>query len=169
MCDQLGVIFLQKSSWFHPHGIEFAGCTLWSMIDPDGCKYTQSYINVFDSKQQSDQIHQDHVDWLRNILNTKKENTYPLIIITHYLPSFKTIKSNCDDNKIVNTAFATNLEYLFDLGKQKLIGLICGHSHEPKSIKINDIWLHLNPSGYPGEKMANQMNKNFYVFNIDSE
>lgn len=160
ICDKLGIHFLQKSSWVHPCGVEFIGCTLWSMIDPMALHHTNNFKYIFDSKYQNDELHQDHVEWLENTLSYRKQNPRPIIVLTHYVPSFKGISPHRND-PIISTAFATDLEYMFG---EPVIGWICGHTHDPRSVKINDIWLHLNPVGYKDEKIISNRNKEPYVF-----
>lgn len=162
ICDDIGIIFLQKKSWIHPLGVEFLGCTLWSSIDSEGLKFTNNFKYLFDTKSQCDQLHTDHVEWMKESFKKRKqnENNYPIIAITHNVPSFRPI-SQINDH-IRRTAFATDLEYMFE---KPLVGWICGHFHNPISIKINDIWLHMNPVGYSDEKMSNPRNVNTYTFN----
>ncbi len=141
ICDLLGIHFLQKDSWIHPSGIEFVGCTLWSNITEESYYQMNDSIKVFDSKNEYDFLHQDHKQWLDDFLLT---SINPTIVVTHHLPSLKAIT-----NDVFTSGYATNLEDLFVF---PVIGWICGHTHEPCSILINDIPLYINPIGYKGQK-----------------
>ncbi len=159
ICDNIGIHFLQKDSWLHPSGVKFLGCTLWSNIDPIAKKNTKNFKYVFDSCSQYNTLHKDHLIWLEKELIDSSISD-PLIVITHYIPSFKGIPPH-RSHPVISTAFATNLEYLFN---KPMIGWIAGHSHEPMSVKINDIWLYLNPLGYKNERLVNSRKKDPFVF-----
>lgn len=144
ICQEVGVIFLQKSSWIHPETqVRFLGCTLWSQIDYAGKQKMRDFMKVFDSMYKYFALHQDHLEWLEKEL---KSQDVPTIVVTHHLPSFQVIHPSFAYQS--NSGFATNLEYLF-LSKN-LRAWICGHTHAP--------------IGYPGEKkLAERSDKVFLI------
>ena len=162
ICDKIGIHFLQKDSWIHPSGVRFIGCTLWSDIGPEACKDMNDFQKVFESKYEYNALHQDHKDWLeRQILVS--EQTNPIIVVTHHLPSFKGIAPHYKD-ATNNSAYASNLDYLFD---GPVIGWAGGHVHYPQSVQINGRFLHINPIGYKGEKIQHPRQDDPFVFIFD--
>ena len=156
ICDQLGIHFLQKDSWIHPLGVEFVGCTLWTQISHEAYDRMNDSVYAVKSRYEYMGLHNDHLGWLEQKL---ENTTNPTIVVTHHLPSYKGISPKFKDYE--NSGFATNLDHLF---KNPVIGWISGHTHEPASVEINGIQLHINPIGYRGEKMIGKYSEKPFVF-----
>jgi predicted MPP superfamily phosphohydrolase len=94
------------------------GCTLWST----------PYIK-----------HTKHLNWLKNNIN----NYNKVIVLTHFLPSYKLILP-----KFINhnpTYYASDLEYLI---KEPVKWWLCGHTHINHTTTINSIDVCVNAYGH---------------------
>lgn len=81
------------------------------------------------------------------------------IVITHHLPSFKSIDPEYTTSEL-NGAYATNLEEFILSAKPKL--WIHGHTHVPHDYMIGDTRVVCNPRGYPGQE-GNGYNPNLVI------
>ena len=79
-----------------------------------------------------------------------------VILLTHFLPSYKIISQKYK-GYIANCLYANNFDDLFE--KYDINLAICGHSHTPNKIRINNTELVLNPLGYPGELLKPKFNE----------
>lgn len=85
-------------------------------------------------------------------------NKQPIIVITHHLPSYNLIHYKYRNYKILNQAFATDLEN-YILQHPNIIMWCCGHSHIPNEYKLNSTILVMNPIGYKKEIKEKKENK----------
>jgi len=80
---------------------------------------------------------------------TPQTPTKQVIILTHHAPSNEMIdKSNYNDEENFPQMYASSCEYMF---KSPLIGWISGHTHDCRTVMINDIPSMSNCYGYPGQ------------------
>ena len=87
-------------------------------------------------------IHRRTVEHLHNVVNEGD------IVITHHLPSFKSIDS-AYTNSPLNGAYASDLEWLILHTKPSL--WIHGHTHRSKDYMIGQTRVLCNPRGYEGD------------------
>ena len=89
-------------------------------------------------------IHYDCVNFLENEINN---STKPLIILTHYLPSYKMIteKYLTKEYDDVRNRYATSLDHLI---KAPVKAWLSGHSHCNSEILINGIPCCINALGH---------------------
>jgi UDP-2,3-diacylglucosamine pyrophosphatase LpxH len=138
ICQNIGVIFLQKNHWDHPSGFRFIGVTLWSKIDAD----TSYKMNDPFSYQEVNFMHSDHVRYI--ISHVASTDNIPTIVVSHHLPSIKCIKpSRLMDGYL--SAYYTDLHHVF---KSPIVTWFCGHTHDKTETTVNEIPIHINPVGY---------------------
>lgn len=101
-------------------------------------------------------IHYKSKETLVNTLKTSKE---PVIVITHHLPSYKSIHPKYSHLSDTNGAFASNLDDLVKLSYMWMHG----HTHTSFDYKIGDTRVICNPRGYckQGFDYTNKENKKF--------
>lgn len=152
LCEKLGIEYLNKDT-VELFGYTFVGCTLWSDLNQ---KYWYSMnpliYTCFKSYESFVSTHKNHVEWLDKTLS--KLNTDKVIVITHYLPSKKLIAGEFSQPQyaISNTAYFTDLEWMIQKYRNKLVYWFCGHSHITEVMKINKTIVYLNPMGTPGDE-----------------
>lgn len=118
--------------------IRYLGATIWSNM-PN----ISENVNTKYGKRQN--AHLKQVDWLTKTL--KQDTHIQTIIITHHMPSFKLIHPKYTNHN--NFAFATDLEYLL----QPNVKLwLCGHTHTPHDMMINNCRYLINPIGRVNEE-----------------
>ena len=137
------------------------------MNDYHFIKYNHKTLDL----QDTTNLFYKSLNWLYNMLdldlppkykkhavktNNFRENiskTYPeinrskTIIITHHLPSFKSVVPKYR-NSPLNPAFASNLDSLIEDSEVPL--WIHGHTHSSLDYKIKSTRILCNPRGYPG-------------------
>lgn len=73
----------------------------------------------------------------------------PCVVVTHHLPSFKSIHPKYADEHYMNGGYASNLEHMMN-DNVKL--WLHGHTHEPCDYMVNNTRVVCNSRGYPGER-----------------
>lgn len=153
------VHFLDCNSCFLPdHNLRILGCTLWSDTSIGDEKAILLYMNdarnILYEKDTPlhprlmTKLHREHKDWLAKEIQSAVERGENILVLTHYLPSFKMIHQKYADNPM-NMCFASDCE---DLIREPIQAWICGHSHTGVHLEINGVKCAMNPYGYPGEK-----------------
>lgn len=137
-------------------GIDFFGTTLWT--DLGGKDYfSQSYTKDFEAIKNFDLkmwkfLHNDSIyhlnKWLENSISDKK------VVLSHYLPSFKSVHERYLNNMEANLFFATELGNLIAYSDIKL--WFHGHTHHSFDYFIYDTNIVCNPYGYHDKNMINQ-------------
>jgi hypothetical protein len=126
------VYLLDKSYHQLPNNVTIAGVTLWS---------SSEHILNENNKLDHNNIHDEHVEWIKYIC-TKKEK---IVMVTHYVPSFKLIEPKYSKNGKLTSLFATDLEYLI---QNPIKAWICGHTHSILDMKINNVYCGINALGH---------------------
>lgn len=144
------------------NGIEFIGCTLWSMIDSEATSAISDFSHeVF--KTRLDYIC-EFVDHFRFLQRALEETTiFPRIVITHHLPDYNLIHKKYRGSKI-NSAFYSSI--LGDINIDKIQYWFCGHTHEYGKVRYGDMSIIVNPVGYPGEIRATEVNLTIHKVSI---
>lgn len=147
LCDNLGIHMLENSS-LETDDFVFYGATLWSNVNDDAYKKMNDRYS-FRSKEEVINMHKES---LYHIEKYTKEytNEKDLVMITHYLPSFKLIDDIYKHYGSLNSGFASECDYLI---KNPVKYWIYGHTHKPSKTIINDVQLICNPHGYPKEQI----------------
>jgi Icc-related predicted phosphoesterase len=120
LCQECGVIFMQKKIWIHPSGVVFLGCTLWSMIT---CPSSVMAISEQETQQAN---HQNHIRWLHWALRLTSDR--PAIVLTHYPPS-TCVTSIENASRYATDCWEGVIKF------PNLIGWIAGHVH------VRGMWL----------------------------
>lgn len=141
ICDLYpNIILLDKSVYFLTEDIIVAGTTLWS--NPAIKKNYTEHITE----------HCKHVEWIENIC--KIYPTKKIVMMTHFVPSFKLITPNYLKRGINATSwFATDLEHLIT---EPIVAWICGHSHSIIDVKINNIYCGINALGHVSDTILSK-------------
>ncbi len=147
------------------NNVNFIGATLWTdfglygkhmapmarLKAPDVINdYT--YIEDF-TPYKAQTAHRRHLNFIKKNMSKKKN-----VIITHHAPSIKSIMPKYQYNHIMNTNFASDLDYMF--GKHIPLW-IHGHMHDSINYERNGTSVLANPYGYHGENK--QFDKNIIV------
>jgi len=153
------VHFLECESYFLPEqNLRILGCTLWSDTSSGDQKAILRYMNdarnILYEKETPfvpalmTQVHREHKEWLSKEIQAANERGEEVLILTHYLPTYKLIHKKYADNPM-NMCFASDCE---DLIQAPVKGWICGHSHTGVSLELKGVKCTMNPYGYPGER-----------------
>lgn len=132
------------------------GCVLWSNIysslnSVTGDNINIKYKNKLIDTNQLNKLHVDDVAWLKQSINKIRNTDKNVIIVTHFLPTYKLKHDmyNNPKNSLIYDRYYTNLESLICKPITNWIG---GHSHCKLSINLNNVDLHINAFGYPNIK-----------------
>lgn len=162
LCSEYeNVVFMNKKTFIY-EDVLFIGCTLWS--EATISEYETYYCNDFrkiyvtekDGKTRKltlhdyNKLHYENIRWLEDLLESElfKTNTLPIVVITHYLPSYKLIDDKYKGMDS-NCLFASHYDHLIKLINAKY--WIHGHTHTKGVHKIEETFCVVNPVGYPGE------------------
>jgi predicted phosphodiesterase len=151
-------------------GITFAGSTLWTDFalngDPvlgmrDAREAMNDYREIFWNEtlrltpELTVQKHQGSLKFLKEIQDSGK-----LVIITHHLPSSRSIAGRYADNAY-NAAYASNLDTLVETSGAAL--WIHGHTHVSQDYCIGNTRVICNPRGYAGYEVNPNFNPDLII------
>lgn len=154
------ILFLDCSShYLAKHNLRILGCTLWSdtSLEKDSTimRYMNDTRNILAEgdehlvPKRMTSLHFEEKAWLNSQIDLAKGRGEDVLVLTHYLPSFKLIHEKYKDNPL-NVCFASDCE---DLLREPVKGWICGHSHTGVQMELNGVKCLMNPYGYPGERV----------------
>lgn len=138
--------------------ITFLGCTLWSDIlggDPVTKALAKSNSNDYKliwngnhllTPDETMKIHQESVSWLEQNLS---QNLEKVVVITHFLPSLKSLHPNYQNSNIAGTYYS-NLDWMIE--KYQPDFWIHGHIHQSMDYDIGKTRVICNPRGYEHEE-----------------
>ena len=152
--------FLTTNQPFEIDDTLFVGCTLWTEVDENAEKCMNDYKKIFIDTPCFGQRKIKYMDILQlyGEMKTyleeqiKNESNKQIIVLTHHAPSFQMTRQ--DTRSIY---YASNCEDLFVSNKLKY--WISGHTHECKTIEINNVTCLSNCVGYKTEKTGFDINK----------
>jgi len=140
-------------------GVKYIGATLWSDISKNSYEVKEGmndyskikhYLGNGKNKMKKKIIpsqtliwHNTSVEYLKKEI---KDTEIPIIIVTHHLPSFQSLKGNSKDG--MSSAYATNLEFMI---KSPIKLWVHGHNHQTVDYNIGSTRVVCNPLGYPDE------------------
>ena len=133
------VVLLNNSTCLLKNNLLLAGCTLWSnvILKPNNTLNPEKY-------EKHLKKHLRDVMWINNICRTHYDKK--IIMLTHFVPSFKLIEQKYLEKGIHKTsAFASNLDHLIN---DPVVAWLCGHSHSELHKYINGVYCGINAHGY---------------------
>lgn len=142
----MNVTYLQNS-YEDYNNIRWIGSTLWSQLDNP-----KKFINDVSTIQHMtvDKYNMMHNIAVKSIEMNLENSELQCIVITHHMPSYQLIsKEYYDDN--YNMWFASHMDNIIEQNKDKLLGWIYGHTHQPNDSMIYGVKMICNPVGYKGE------------------
>lgn len=159
-----GVKFLQNQK-VEIDGISFLGTSLWTdcnkgdyfctsklqqaMSDYKVIKYKDADGN-YRKLRPSDTI-LEH----RLALRFLKENiTEGCVVVTHHLPTFKSVNPIYANQTAMNGGYASDLSEMMLALKPKI--WVHGHTHDECEYIVGDTTVHCNPRGYFGEQPTSE-------------
>ncbi len=148
--------FLNNSYYDLPNSdFRFIGSILWSNIENP--RYlSNDYELIY--KNGITQLNENHIlckNYLESALLQTQNDKKNVIMITHFLPSFKL--NHIKYAKYINyhQCFSSHCDYLI----QDPVKLwIFGHTHMDINMNINNVLCVANPIGYKGEKLDPNFN-----------
>jgi predicted phosphodiesterase len=161
LCSKFkNVIFLHRDTYLiSEYNIRILGCTLWADTSLGNEQNIITYMN--DTRnillegtaplfpRNMTELHRQEKEWLRQEIEQARESKERLVVLTHYLPSFKLIHEKYEGHPL-NMCFASDCT---DLMIEPVKAWICGHSHTGVIKELNGVKCVMNPYGYPGEKV----------------
>lgn len=91
------------------------------------------------------ELYKNSLNWLDT--NIKQNTDNNIIVLSHYLPSYKLIIPKYRDYKPA-FQYASHLDHLI---KSPVKAWLCGHSHCQIEKYINGVYCGINTLGYPNE------------------
>jgi len=143
------------------YGVKFIGATLWT-DNNKGCIVTEEKLrfgmNDFRLIKYRDFVG-DYFKFTPSMSFYEHRRTIayigtqivdgPCVVVTHHLPSFKSISPKYASEHYMNGGYASNLEHMMN---ENVKLWLHGHTHEPCDYMVNDTRVVCNPHGYPGER-----------------
>ena len=173
ICEKLPNVTFLTNEPFNLDDTLFVGCTLWTEVDENAEKYMNDYKKIFiDISHNEISVFKGNIDTpcfdqrkikymdilqlygeMKTYLEEqiKKKDGKQIIVLTHHAPSFQMTRQ--DTRSIY---YASNCESLF---APPLKYWISGHTHECKTIEINNVTCLSNCVGYKTEKTGFDINK----------
>jgi predicted phosphohydrolase len=147
------ITFLNNSSEEYDNYL-FVGSTLWSCV-----RNTNNLTNDFNmilniTPEIYNKLHDESINYITNIVNTNSNKN--IIVLTHYLPSYKLIDKKYIKYNNYYQCFASNNDNLIN---SPICLWIYGHTHTQNISKINNVTMICNPIGYPNENYETDYNK----------
>lgn len=138
-------------------GVDFLGCTLWTDMD-NGDPLLM--VNASGMMNDFRKIRTNHYQgrftpkvWLSEheksknfLINNMTKNS---VVITHHLPSMKSIDPKYKHMERMNHLYASDLEWMMTAYQPQL--WIHGHTHCNMDYMVDNTRVVCNPRGYPGE------------------
>jgi len=152
------------------NGVVFIGATLWTdMNSEDGLTlyHVTSMMNDFHVIKNSARtlnewgkparltpedtvaFHKRSLDYINHI--TYDRPNYKFVVVGHHCPSMKSIHPKYANDKIMNGAFASDLDDFIAYRPQIRLWTH-GHTHEPFDYDIGTTRIVCNPRGYSGHE-----------------
>jgi len=135
ICEDIGVILLENEGCYLEHDdIMIYGTTLWSNVSE------KAYRRLSDKHAIGPlEIINAHKKAQRGIETFLDNIPQEVIVITHYLPSYRFINKKYHEENSengINSGFASHSDYLF---KPPITDWVYGHTHTPSFKIINGI------------------------------
>jgi len=180
LCNKIGpnVYFLQKGVYaIEEFKIAIVGATLWTapdirhwdlmvdgMIGDPGSRGEYNAIYKHDENTGNlrplhpvdiTSVHMEHKHFIRKELGPYREYVpagYRVIVLSHHMPTYSLNSPEFATHPLRST-YASDQD---ELMKEPVVAWICGHSHQPRTIRFEETGtlVTLNPLGYKKESKA---------------
>ncbi len=154
--------FLNNSHYDLPKSdFRFIGSILWSNIENPRYLSNDYELIYENGVTQLNECHALSKSYVESALLQAQNDKKNVIMITHFLPSFKL--NHIKYSKYMNyfQCFSSHCDYLI----QDPVKLwIFGHTHMDMNMNINNVLCVANPIGYKGEKLDPKFNEVIDVF-----
>lgn len=94
-------------------------------------------------------LHNRSMDYVNHVVSDNTDKKY--IVVGHHCPSFKSVHPKYANDKIMNGAFASDLDDFIAYRPQIKLWTH-GHTHEPFDYVIGETRIVCNPRGYSGHE-----------------
>ena len=94
-------------------------------------------------------LHKKSMDYINHVVDNDSDKKY--IVVAHHCPSFKSVHPKYAHDKIMNGAFASDLDDFIAYRPQIKLWTH-GHTHEPFDYIIGETRVVCNPRGYIGRE-----------------
>ncbi len=131
----------------------FIGCTLWFPYDSLNQIYEKEMNDFYSILNFREYVYKENENSVKYLTENIKEKD---IVITHHLPSNKSIHSKYFDSQI-NRFFVCEMDEVIKKNKPSYWGH--GHTHETFEYKLYDTQIIANPHGTPDERNDFEYNK----------
>jgi hypothetical protein len=150
--DWPNVVFLNNSVW-EAGPVRFFGGTMWSRISDSEKAEVRAIMNDFARIRDFglDEYESEHVAFTEALSAELERSHSPLVVVSHYLPSFRLIHPKYLGSSI-NSAFATEMAVADDA---RISAWFYGHTHTGR----DGPRFFCNPIGYPGENFRPSLNR----------
>jgi Icc-related predicted phosphoesterase len=95
------------------------------------------------------EFHKHSLDYINHVVGEHSDKQY--IVVGHHCPSFKSVHPKYANDKIMNGAFASDLDDFIAYRPQIRLWTH-GHTHEPFDYMISETRVVCNPRGYLGHE-----------------
>jgi len=150
--------------------VVFVGTTLWTnMNDEDSLTlyHVKHMMNDFDTIKNSArtlntwgkpakltpedtvEFHKKSMDYINHVVSKDADKKY--VVVGHHCPSFKSVHPKYANDKIMNGAFASDLDDFIAYRPQIKLWLH-GHTHEDFDYVLSSTRIVCNPRGYIGHE-----------------
>ena len=93
--------------------------------------------------------HKKSMDYINHVISEQADKNY--VVVGHHCPSFKSVHPKYAHDKIMNGAFASDLDDFIAYRPQIRLWTH-GHTHEPFDYMIGETRVVCNPRGYSGRE-----------------
>jgi len=142
---------------FTLNGYKFLAGTMWFPDQPENVLYKNYMGDFYWIDFLEPRVYYDNKDFVKAL------EKRPDIVITHHMPSYKSVHPKFA-RSVINRFFITELDKKID--KYGVGVWIHGHSHEPVNYWIGDCQVVSNPFGYPDEAKADWQVQELRVCNL---
>jgi predicted phosphodiesterase len=142
-------------------GVKFIGATLWT-DNNKGCIVTEEKLRCGMNDFRLIKYRSHKGDYFKftpsmSFYEHRRTIAYigtqivdgPCVVVTHHLPSFKSVHPKYANEQYMNGGYASDLEHMMN-DNVKL--WLHGHTHNPCDYMVNNTRVVCNPRGYPGER-----------------
>lgn len=135
-------------------GTKFIFSTLWSYVDENTALFFRKNMSDFNvirddegilHPEKTNELHSESVKFIEEEL---RHGDMQKVVVTHHLPSYKSVHPRFQRSGPMNYFFYTNLEPL--IMEHEPLMWIHGHTHDSMNYMLGNTNVVCNPKGYGG-------------------